>query len=739
MVDTLVVTKNLSAALELADNGLRLHPCNGKEAIFKGWQNKASADQRTVSGWFSTYTDHNIAIATGAGSGIVVLDVDGPEGLKSLATFGITPDDTLAVKTSRGFHLYFQHPGFNVSNSASKIGRGLDIRGDGGYVMAPPSVHPSGHIYTWHNAERFDWPLVKPIPSQLLALIKNGTRREERTAKREKIEKGGRNVYLTSVVGGFWARGLSESATRKNAHTTNKEMCTPPLAESEVDVIVDSITAKPGGDMLILDSKHSELNYAHRMVLHHGGNIHYVIGMNRWYVWNGQHWEEDDTSHVAMRRRVIEMLEATYLAANTITNSDDTERIRLQNNFRDQVKFKQTLRAIDAIIGLTAAQPGVAKYPDEFDKDEYLFNVQNGTIDLRTGQIRPSDPTDLITMVAPVTHDPEADCPRWKRFLPEIFPVIPPTPADPDDDDDTGDPGRSEEEAQAIIGYIQRLIGYGLTGSVIEQIIAFFYGIGKNGKSTILETQAALMGPYWKKTRTQNLMQRRDSGIPNEIAALRGARTVVANEINQGGKLDESIVKDLTGNDSITARRLYGEPFTFKPTFTLIMYGNHKPIIDGSDEGIWRRVHLVPFTYTVPDELRERDLGDKLRDELPGILNWAIQGALDWQRTGLNPPASIIAATNVYREEMDSIGRFIEVCCSNDDDEKIIIDDLYQAYRNYSTKLGTFAKSKQNFGEDLSKHGIKKKKSNSKIYRTGITLNQEGWEHFQWQPSIGRQ
>jgi len=638
----------LDSALELADNGLRLLPCNGKIATLADWPNKASADRELVSRRFSA--GQNIAIATGPGSGIVVLDVDGEEGLKLLALYGVSIDDTLAVKTGNGFHMYWQHPGFNVSNSASKIGKGLDIRGDGGYVMAPPSVHPSGHIYTWHNAERFDRSKIKPIPPQLLALIKNGTRREERAARQETVEKGGRNVYVTSVVGGFWARGLSKSATRKNAHTTNEEMCKPPLARAEVDGIVDSRIANPGGDMLVLRNKHSEVDYAQRMVLYHGGGIHYVIGMNRWVVWNGTHYEEDDTSHVAMRRRVIEMLEATYLAANTITGKDADETIDLQKAFRDQVKFKQTLRAIDAIIGLTAAQPGVAKYPDDFDKDEYLYNTQSGTIDLRSGQLRPHDPTVLITMVAPVAFDESATCPRWERFLTEIFPTIPPTPADPDDDEDKGDPGRSEEEAQAIIGYIQCLIGYGLTGSVIEQIIAFFYGIRKNGKSSVLETQAALMGPYWKKTRTQNLMQRRDSGIPNEIAALRGARTVVANEINQGGKLDESIVKDLTGNDSITARRLYGEPFTFKPTFTLIMYGNHKPIIDGSDEGIWRRVHLVPFTYIVPEELRERDLGDQLRDELPGILNWAIQGALNWQRTGLNPPASIIAATKAYRE-----------------------------------------------------------------------------------------
>ena len=259
--------------------------------------------------------------------------------------------------------------------------------------------------------------------------------------------------------------------------------------------------------------------------------------------------------------------------------------------------------------GWCAVSPGIYRALADFDCDPMLFNVANGTLDLRTGTLRPHSRDDRLTRMVDVPYDPDARAELWHAFL-----------------------WRITAQRVNLYKYLQRLVGYCLTGKVSEQVIVFLFGIGANGKSVFCETVAALLGEYGMQAQPELVMARRHGGIPNDVAALRGRRLAQMNETTQGSRFDEAKLKHLTGGDSLTGRFLHREFFDFRPTHKLIIRGNHKPQISGTDDGIWRRLHLVPFEVQIPEAEWDRSLADKLRTELPGILLWAVQGCLDWQQ-----------------------------------------------------------------------------------------------------------
>jgi putative DNA primase/helicase len=264
--------------------------------------------------------------------------------------------------------------------------------------------------------------------------------------------------------------------------------------------------------------------------------------------------------------------------------------------------------------------------PDVFDNDPYLLNVNNGTIDLKKGILKPHDPTDLITKLVPVDYDLNAEMPLAKEWLLEVM-----------------------DGNQEMVSFLKRAVGYSLTGDTREQILLICYGVGANGKSTFFGLIQELLADYATATSTSTLMVKRTESIPCDVAMLKGARFVAAAEAEAGQHIAESLVKQLTGGDVITARYLHSNPFTFKPTFKIWMAVNHKPVIRGTDVGIWRRIRLIPFTVVFPDHKQDKTLPEKLREELRGLLAWAIAGCLEWQKSGLGVPDEITKATGDYR------------------------------------------------------------------------------------------
>jgi putative DNA primase/helicase len=436
---------------------------------------------------------------------------------------------------------------------------------------------------------------------------------------------------------------------------------------------------------------------AKRLIERYQSTLRYVVGMG-WILWTGQFWRPDPTSESALATgfvsdlalAIAEEASALYAAAAKTPATEDRKALyalaRERGHWAVQSEQKGTIAA-----GLTLAKNGLLLEHDKINTDPWLFNCQNGTIDLRTGQLKPHDPADLITHLAPVMYDPTATCPTWERFMDEVF---------------AGD--------ATMVKFIQRAIGWCLTGVVQERALFLLYGAqGHNGKTTLVEVVRDLLGTsgeesfgYARKVDVMTFMKSKNyEDNLRKAAQLAGARFVYSSEIAEEHRLNEQLIKDMTGGDTLEARRLYREAFNFKPTFKPWMYGNHKPEIRGTDDALWSRVKLVEFPVSFADRVNH-NLPSTLRTELSGILNWALAGCLAWQREGLTPPETVQMATQAYRQEQDVIGQFIaERCDTGKDYMRCKASTLYAAYRQWAetNEYPTF--SQKRFGAYLTAHG----------------------------------
>ncbi|MFE5621708.1 phage/plasmid primase, P4 family [Streptomyces virginiae] len=365
---------------------------------------------------------------------------------------------------------------------------------------------------------------------------------------------------------------------------------------------------------LVVTYGESDAMNAHALVAWSDGRIKYAPGLG-FHVWNGIVWERSEQK---VRQEIHRMGAALVLSGNA----------------KEARGFTMTTR-IDALMTELRSVPSVYVKADAFDARPNLLSFRNGVVDLRTGELRGHDKHDMLTVSLPLDYDPSALCPRWDQFLTEIF------PGNPD-----------------LVGYMQRLTGYGITGNTSEQCFAVLHGKGANGKSVLTDVLTTVFGEITKTTPFATFEDKGSGGIPNDIAALRGARLVMASEGEAGKPMSEAVLKRVTGKDKVTARFLRQEFFTFAPTFLILLATNHKPRFRGADEGLWRRVKLIPFTrYFAPHE-RDYDLDRKLLAESAGIVAWAVRGAVEWYRSGLGDPESITSATKEYRATSDALAGF---------------------------------------------------------------------------------
>lgn len=424
-----------------------------------------------------------------------------------------------------------------------------------------------------------------------------------------------------------------------------------------------------------------------------GDYTRYSFIRKNWYFYNGKFWELDQSGE--MKKLVDETLE--HMKQEPIVTSEDIDEedaekfkrkhlkySRGSNGKTNMLKESQHLRAID---------------PKAFDQDKHLFNVANGYLDLKTGQLHDHDPNKYFTKYSPVEYTDKIDCPLWMEFLNQIF------------DNDTG-----------LIKYLQRAIGYSLSGSTTEQMMFILYGNGRNGKSVFLDVIKEIFGNYTMNIQPQTLMVKAMSGGANsDIARLQGARLVTTTEPNDGMRFDEGLVKQITGGDEITARFLYGDEFDFKPELKLWMATNHKPIIRGTDDGIWRRMAIIPFNVQIPSYAVDKQLTQKLKRELRAILNWAVEGYQEWQRIGLAEPQTVAEQRDSYRREMDPIEMFLDECCDVDPQCRERSSNLYQHYRTWAREYNEYEMSHTKFGKEFSKK-FKKVKSSGEMFYEGICL-----------------
>lgn len=454
-------------------------------------------------------------------------------------------------------------------------------------------------------------------------------------------------------------------------------------------------------------AKNTDQGNAERLVEGAAGTIRHCAARG-WYVWRGSYWEADEVRVKQLYR--LNVVDAIY---SEVAAADADQDPGMFKALSSHAKRSESARSMASCLQMAACMEEVELDARELDKDPYLYSCANATIDLKTCQAKKHDPADMITRHSSIKYDSSAKCPTWERFLQEIF----------DGDNE-------------LIQFVQTAVGYSLTGSTKEQKLFMLYGTGRNGKSVFMNTIAALMGTYAMETPPETLMRSHDrSERPsNDVARLAGARLVATNETEEGQFLAESKVKAMTGDDVMIARFLHKEFFEFRPQFKLWIRTNHKPRIKGSDEGIWRRIRLVPFGVQIAPNKVDPDLGDKLKAELPGILNWAIEGCFAWQQIGLQTPAKVADATEDYRSSQDLLGAFLNESCVVDPRRQagiVKLADLYAAYKEWCDDAGERAMSKRNLSFRLSERGFVKRRSGKdrQWCWDGIRLDDGGWSH----------
>ena len=620
-----------------------------------------------------------VGIVTGPVSGVLVLDVDGPEGEEELRKHGhpVTP---MVRTASGGLHLYFRHLEQSV-RTGIRVAPGLDVKAAGGYVVAPPSLGTNGIPYEWIVSPE-DAELADP-PGWLIEILERGRPKGPAGPLGERIPPGRRNQELTSIAGTMRRRGMGEAEILAAIRVANEQRCQPPLEADEVEKIAASVARYEPAEKVVNISVNgrgsaqpprgfnlTDLGNAERFIARHGPDIRYCYAWSRWMVWTGTRWVRDEAGRA--HRLAKETVRGIYQEA---AGAEDENRRKALAKHAARSEAEAKIRAM-----LELAKSEVPASPDEFDSAPWLLNAPNGTVDLRTGELREHRREDLLTKMAGAAYNPTAAAPTWAATLEHALP------------------------SQALRWFFKKLAGYAFSGDVSEHILAVLYGTGANGKSTILNALLAAAGDYGMQAAPDLLVAKKGSH-PTEVADLFGMRLVASIEVEDGRRLAESLVKQLTGGDKVRARRMRQDFWQFDPTHKVFMAVNHKPEIRGTDTAIWRRLRLIPFEQTIPPAEQDKKLPQKLEAELPGILRWALEGCLEWQREGLQAPEEVRKATGAYRSEMDVIGAFLQDECEIGHEFREPFTTLYKRYEEWCEEGGERAETRRKFNARLKERG----------------------------------
>lgn len=430
---------------------------------------------------------------------------------------------------------------------------------------------------------------------------------------------------------------------------------------------------------------------AERFVEMYKDDVKYCEGWKTWLIWDGKRWKFDNNREIEL------MAKTTVRKLHDMVSGIEDDKAR--KILLDHIRNSESRNKRSAMVELARCEKEITSVTDDYDgvNTDWLFNVNNGTIDLKTCKLKPHDKTDLITKMVDIEYNEDAVCPMWEKTLCKLF-----------------------DNDQERIDFIQRAVGYSLTASSREQCMFVLHGTGKNGKSTFITIINELLGEYAIQASTETFMVKKNpnNGAANEdVAALRGSRFVSCVETEEGMRFAEVMLKSLTGGDKLSARELYQKRFNFTFKGKLWMACNHKPQIRGTDEAIWRRIRLIPFDVTIPEEERDLDWPEKIKEELPGILAWAVRGCKNWQEKGLQAPESVTRATKEYKNEMDIVSAFLLECCVLGSSYSVTAKALYSNYVSWAEENKERIMTKKAFSMKLKEKGIGKTESNAGVTR----------------------
>jgi len=432
----------------------------------------------------------------------------------------------------------------------------------------------------------------------------------------------------------------------------------------------------------------TELRMCRAIAAEFGGRMRYCEPLGGWFAWTGTHWKRDV---IGQCREFVKSYAAELFQQAVALQDEDVFR---------SAKRAGSASGVRALLELLSSEEGIAFEEHEADANPWLLNCANGTLDLKTGELRDHEPKDLLTRCTSVDFDPNAAAPLFEEFLRQIQP------------------------GEHVRGFLARFFGYAANGLVREHIMPFFYGPGANGKSVLASTISHALGDYAHPGPPTLISY---SGThephPTDVASCVKRRLVILHETQRGAKFNASKVKQLTGGDKLSARFMRADHFEFDPTHTMICLSNYKPQGDGSDAALWRRILLVPFHVTIPDEEQDKQLTEKLRAEAPGILRWLVEGHRDWHEHGLQVPPSIRQQTADYRAAEDVIGRFIEERCALGPGFKVQGGKLYEAFKRWCSSQGEDPVRGNEFSEELKGRGYAKKRTAAGMVYSGIGLH----------------
>jgi putative DNA primase/helicase len=691
-----------------------------KKAVDKGWPTKTLLLEDAHS-WVSA--GENIGIQCGEVSEwFCVADLDVAES-RALAPYFL-PDTLKGGKEDEGVA---SHWGYISEGAGYKKIAGIDDpeiialkasnNGKGHYVVVEPSEHPSKSAYRWEGG--FDFSKITRISSEDLEARVG--RLGAATLIAQNMPESGKHFYAQHLIG-FMLKNGEQTDDVLSILRPAWKVCNAlsPEADRDLETLVENTSEKlqnnepvSGGGKLgelvtdlpkrisqalgwsSADMADGQTRFdltdpgnADRFIAQHGKEARFVKEWNAWIVWNGKRWTAKE-DHKIMQWAVDT---ARSIHAEASCEIDQERQKRIASH-----AMKSQKRAnLDSMIAIARRYLTVTS--DDLDTDPMLLNVNNGTIDLRTGSLRDHNPEDLITKLAPVDFDPAARAPRFQRFLKQTL---------------------VEDE---LIAFMRRFMGYSLTGLTEERVLAVLYGIGKNGKSTLIELFQDLMGDYSDVAHPNTIMFTRhgDNNTMYQLAELDGVRFLSMSETKRGVELEEATVKQITGSDTISARAPAGRPFTYRPAFKIWMSTNHKPEIPDGSEAIWDRMRLIPFTQRFDGKDADPKLSQKLREELPGILAWAVLGCVEWGQEGLGTSAAVEKATAEYRAETDVIDRFFGDVCEFGPDLSVTRKGLFEAWENWCAQEGEDPGKQTGFTRVMGERGVVKNFKEGKSHGTRV-------------------
>ena len=681
-------------------------PAGAKNPGRDGWQD-LRISLEDIPLYFNN--GQNIGLHCGEPSGwLVCADLDVVEARKLAEKF-LAPTLASGRESTPGSHLWYiaegaQHATFKDLDGSML----LELRSTGHHTLVAPSTHPSGESYKW---SRNATAPTRVGPEELLQACRSlatAVLIARHLPKTREEGGGGRHELALALTGFLLRRGLFGKAvlalltagwdakgygkserTRREAHrdlegivedtATRLRDDKPTTGGKRLEELVPGLPGRIAkywewsgrlDDETARKFNTTDLGNSRRLIAWEGGDLRYCYPWGRWLVWTGRNWLVDDRGEVLKRAKAT----VSRIYQEAAAARDEETRKALAKHAMNS----ESERKIKAMVEL--AKPEVSILPEELDADPWKLNARNGTIDLRTGRLLEHNRADLITKIAPVEYEPMATAPHWEEVLERVL------------------------SSEDVRGFFKRLCGYALTGDVSEHVLPVLYGTGANGKSTVLNALLEVLGDYGIQAAPDLLISKRGSH-PTELADLFGMRFVTSIEVEDGRRFAESLVKQLTGGDRVRARRMRQDFWEFDPTHTVFLATNHKPEVKGTDNAIWRRIRLIPFTETIPPDEQDKKLPEKLRAELPGILAWAVEGCLEWQLDGLQAPKEVRQATGQYRSEMDVIGAFLSECCVLDEDRTVSAGDLYRAYGEWCKDTGETPDKQRKFGARLTERG----------------------------------